>query len=364
MKSSKAHMFLSGLFCVFSSNLLAQTSEFETLLAQSTAPSSNWVAPANGPELATGVNVVYLAGNLRNSGILGVAEGAKEGAEIAGWGFTTIDARGDEQLLRDQFVELIQAPPNGLILGGFDALQYSVELDLLAQRGTKIVGWHASSRPGAIPGTSVAFNVTTDPTEVARVATIYAIEETDREGGFIVFTDSRFAIALEKSDTIAELVEQCETCSLLEVVDLSLDSSADKMRTRIGELIATYGTEWTASVGINDLYFDHAFLEFALSDPEFSNSLVNVSAGDGSASAYQRIQHAHFQSATVPEPLNFQGWQLIDELNRLLNNLPVSGFVAPTKLVTTENILDDGGADFRFDPSNNYRQTYAQSWQP
>ena len=44
--------------------------------------------------------------------------------------------------------------------------------------------------------------------------------------------------------------------------------------------------------------------------------LFNISAGDGSTSAYQRIDSNQYQYATIPEPLNLQGWQLIDELNR------------------------------------------------
>ena len=38
--------------------------------------------------------------------------------------------------------------------------------------------------------------------------------------------------------------------------------------------------------------------------------------GDGSESAYQRIRSGQYQAVTVAEPLNLQGWQLIDEMNR------------------------------------------------
>jgi ribose transport system substrate-binding protein len=39
----------------------------------------------------------------------------------------------------------------------------------------------------------------------------------------------------------------------------------------------------------------------------------NISAGDGSESAYQRIRDKDYQAATVPEPLNMQGWQPCNE---------------------------------------------------
>jgi len=54
----------------------------------------------------------------------------------------------------------------------------------------------------------------------------------------------------------------------------------------------------------------------------------NISAGDGSESAYQRIRDKDYQSATVPEPLNMQGWQLADELNRAFAHEKWSGLRA------------------------------------
>lgn len=74
------------------------------------------------------------------------------------------------------------------------------------------------------------------------------------------------------------------------------------------------------------------------------------------------IDSGLFQSATVPEPLNFQGWQLAYELNRKMQDLNTQLFVAPTKLVTKVNSKEDGGADWRFDPSNGYRVLFSDSW--
>ena len=46
-----------------------------------------------------------------------------------------------------------------------------------------------------------------------------------------------------------------------------------------------------------------------------------------------RIRAGTYQTGTVAEPLNMQGWQVVDELNRLMAGQPVSGFVAPVHLV-------------------------------
>ena len=87
-----------------------------------------------------------------------------------------------------------------------------------------------------------------------------------------------------------------------------------------------------------------------------------ISAGDGSESAFQRIRAKQYQAGTVPEPLNMQGWQLVDELNRAFNKADWSGYVSGIHLVTPDNIAFDGGPKNVFDPDNGYRDQYKKIW--
>ena len=124
------------------------------------------------------------------------------------------------------------------------------------------------------------------------------------------------------------------------------------------ELLQRYGQRWTHALAINDIYFDYA-------TPELTRNARDIhlySAGDGSQAAFLRIQAGTFQYGTVAEPLNLQGWQLMDELNRLLNGQSVSGYITPVHLVTPDNIAFDGGTHMMFDPDNGYREIYRQIW--
>ena len=69
-----------------------------------------------------------------------------------------------------------------------------------------------------------------------------------------------------------------------------------------------------------------------------------------------------FQAVTVAEPLNLQGWQLVDELNRAMQGEAWSGYVSPLHVVTAENIAYDGGPKNIFDPENGYRDEYRKIW--
>ncbi len=88
----------------------------------------------------------------------------------------------------------------------------------------------------------------------------------------------------------------------------------------------------------------------------------NISAGDGSVTAYQRIRTNNHQFATVPEPLNLHGWQLVDELNRAFAKEKPSGYITPAHLVIKDNVAFDGGEKNLYDPQNGYKDAYKRIW--
>lgn len=167
---------------------------------------------------------------------------------------------------------------------------------------------------------------------------------------------------MAKADAMGAIIRACEGCSVLEVRDVALSDSDAKMPEITRELLQRYGHRWTHALAINDIVFDYAIPALTKAGMP-SNGLSLLSAGDGSAPAFLRIQAKTFQTGTVAEPLNQQGWQVLDELNRLFAHQPVSGFVAPVHLVTADNIAFDGGPRLQYDPDNGYRETYRRIWQ-
>jgi ribose transport system substrate-binding protein len=64
----------------------------------------------------------------------------------------------------------------------------------------------------------------------------------------------------------------------------------------------------------------------------------------------------------VAEPLLQQGWQVVDEVNRLLSGQPPSRYFGRPRLFTASNLQVDGGPRLRFDPDNGYRDAYRRIW--
>ncbi len=335
--------------------------DIRKLVAAASRPSPPWDGPKTGPSAKKGRLIAVVCEDLRNGGILGVAQGIHEAAKVMAWQVKVFDASGTVAGRDKAAAAALAAKPEGLILVGADANVMQPQLVAFAKQHIPIVGWHVGSKAGALADGPVAINVSTDPLAVADLTAMAAVVDGNGKAGVVIFTDANFAIAVTKANAMAEVIRTAPGCTLLEMRDVPISQSAERMPAVIRELLGRYGKRWTHALAINDIYFDYAVPELIMAG-RAGDAIRFLSAGDGSSAAFMRIQTTTFQVGTVAEPLNLHGWQLVDELNRLLENQPVSGYVVPVHLVTPENIQYDGGLRFLYDPANGYRDVYRRIW--
>jgi len=324
-------------------------------------PASHWSGPKSGPSAVAGASIAIISEDLRNGGVLGVAKGIKEAANAIGWNTRVYDARGTAEGRSRAVAAALALQPDGAILVGVDAGEMKQDLLPFAARRIPLVGWHVGPVAGAMTNSPVAMNVSTNPLDVARITAMAAVIQSGARAGVVVFTDGNFQIARAKTQAMLDVIRACRDCRLLAVRDVAISKSAEQMPAVTDELLAQYGKSWNYALAINDIYFDYAAPALTRAG-NMGRGLSMLSAGDGSAAAFLRIQAGTFQTGTVAEPLNFQGWQLVDELNRLLAHQPVTGYVSPVHLVTAANIAFDGGLQGQFDPGNGYRNLYRGIW--
>ncbi|MCP4397317.1 MAG: substrate-binding domain-containing protein [bacterium] len=359
-------MFILLITGPYSSRVYSADDSFWAVAAKKVQTASqkslSWDGPTAGPQAQSGKTIIYFADDLRNGGILAVGEGIREAAGVIGWQIRVVDAQGSEDGRRLAFNRALQLKPDGFILGGADALANVGYLNILHHEGIPIVGWHVGPAPGPVAGTPVLTNVTTENQHVAEIAAYFAAIETGGPVSAVIFTDSRYEIAMSKARAMEHVLERCPVCNVLAFEDVSLAKADQLMPDIVRRLLAAHGNRWTHALGINDLYFDYAAPVLATENIPPTGSISNISAGDGSVSAFQRIRIGSYQNATVAEPLHLQGWQLVDELNRVFAGEPVSAYINPVHLVTRDNIEYDGGLKNRYDPDNGYREAYRAIW--
>ena len=334
----------------------------KTFIAQVTNPNIPWTGPTTGPKAVPGMTVVYVSTDQRNGGPRGAAEAAAEAAKVIGWKFRILDGQGTVSGQNSALSQAIALKPNGIILGGVDAVQSAPLIEQAEKAGIKVVGWHAGPKAGAMTNPDVFWNVSTDPAEVAKAAALYAVATSDGKAGVVIFTDSEYALAIAKSNAMAGWIRKCAGCRILTTVDTPLGQTQNRMPQLTTSLLERFGKRWTYSLGINDLYYDFMGPSLQAAGIPGDGHPWNISGGDGSSSAFQRIRTQQYQVATVAEPLHLQGWQLIDELNRAFAGAPPSGFVDPVHLFIHANIGADGGPQNVFDPANGYQAEYRKIW--
>lgn len=340
---------------------LPSMADMEKWVAAASKVNPAWDGPRTGPAGLKRKKIAMICEDLRNGGILGVAQGVKEAAGVMQWAVNVFDAGGTPEG-RDRVAALARAADcDGLILIGADGDVMQPRLKPLANQGVPMVGWHVGAKAGPLDGHYIAMNISTDPLDVARITASAAVIASGGQAGVVIFTDSNFKIAMAKANAMADVVRECDGCTLLEIRDVAISKSAQQMPEVTRALLARYGERWTHALAINDVYFDYAVPEL-IKHGEEDRDIRFLSAGDGSPSAFMRIQAGAFQIGTVAEPLNLHGWQLVDELNRLMAQEAVSGYIVPVHLVTPENVVYDGGMNLQYDPDNGYRDIYRRIW--
>lgn len=322
---------------------------------------TTWDGPKSAPKPQPGKTIVVLAGDLKNGGILGVSNGVQEAAKAIAWQVKVLDGAGSIGGRTAAFGQAMALKPDAIIIDGFDAVEQAPALEQAKAAKIPLVAWHAGPTIGPDEKNGLFANISTDAMEVSKAAADWAYVDAKGKPGVIIFTDSTYAIAIAKADKMKEEIERLGG-KVLAYVDTPIAETSQRMPQLTTSLLQKYGDSWTHSLAINDLYFDFMGPSLASAGKAGTDAPINVAAGDGSESAYQRIRAGQYQKVTVAEPLNLQGWQLVDELNRALNGEKWSGYMSPLHVVTADNVEFDGGPKNSFDPDNGYRDAYKKIW--
>lgn len=316
--------------------------------------------PSSGPSASGEKTIVVLAADLKNGGILGVTNGIEEAANVVGWTVRVLDGAGSVQGRTSAFGQAIALKPDGLIVNGFDAVEQQAALGQVASANIPVVSWHSGPKIGCDAPGGIFANVSTDAMTVSEEAAKWAINDASGAPGVVIFTDSTYQIAIDKADKIKETIEAMGG-EVLEYVDTPIADTSSRMAPLTTSLLQKYGAKWTHALAINDVYFDFMGPALAAAGIKGDGSPKAVAAGDGSESAFQRIKTGQYQSITVAEPLNLQGWQLVDELNRAMQGAECSGYITAPAVVNMEGANAMGDSPV-FDPDNGYREAYSAIW--
>jgi ribose transport system substrate-binding protein len=330
----------------------------QAVVARAVGAAGDYRGPLRGPPAQRPGLIVFVAADLTDGGIAGVAQGVQQAARAIGWPLRILDGQGTADGQTAALGLALTLRPAGIILGGVDAAGQAAALRQAKARGIAVVGWHAAVRPGPDPGAGLFTNVTTDPAQVAVLAASYVIATSGGTAGVVIFTDPEYAIETYKAGVMAATLKACRRCSVLQVVETPIAGAQINAPGAVTALLETYQKRFTYLLAVNGAYITAAQVALFGAGVPGDQPPFSVAAGDGDASEFERIRAGNYQQATVAEPLYLQGWQLIDEINRARAGQPPSGYLAPPRLITAADV-PSGPV---FDPPSGYRQNYLRIW--
>lgn len=322
------------------------------------AKGGAWEGPLQGPARQENKQIIYLADTYNNGGVSAVFRGLQQATQCLGWKLKYFDSNGDYATLANQFRQAIMSYPDAIVLGGVNVSTVEPLVMTAKSSGIQVAGWHAEESVGGT--TTLLTNITTDPYLVATMAAQFVIESSSGYIGIVIINDARFDIANAKVSKMKDVFRDCLRCDVLSVENIPINESGTRIPQLVPLLEQQFGRRWTHTLAINDIYFDHINYPLRIIN---RLDIRNISAGDGSAKAISRIKSKRSQQvATIAEPLNQQGWQLADELNRTFAHEPISEYISKPKLITSDSVLQKDTADGEAESIVLYKQYYREIW--
>ena len=351
------HLFNLSAFS--QENAMQMMAKANAKVAKATAHNTHWDGPVDGPKIVPKKRVIFIAGDLSNSATYGAFEGAREAAMAVGWEVLSINCSGACYQGEPIIYQAFKMNANAIILAGIEASTQSAGLAKAQAAKIPVIGWRAASKSTLVEG--LFANLGSHPRDIAQLAALFTATEANSKMGIVILSDNSTAYLSVKSAELIDSIKQCESCHLLEVVDIPIMEAHKKLDAVIDNLHKRYGDKWTHIVTVSDLYFD-VIEKLPAAQILVTNKIKGIAAGDGSVSAYQRIRSNRLQIGTVAEAAHLEGWQLIDELNRAFNGAIYTGYLPALHVTVEQNISFDGGSQNHFEPENDYKNYYKRIW--
>lgn len=322
--------------------------------------TTKWDGPSSSPKPKKGILVVDVSQTEANTGNNGAANGLAEAAQLLGWHYKEINGGGSLSGMVSALNQAIALDPQAIALESVPTTGTKPELQKAASQGIALVGWHVATNPGKIKGTPLFWNVSTAPFTIAKIAAEYAIVRSCGKAHAVELTTMTYTIDQRKNDGFDAAFKQSSTSSI-RIDNYSFGTRATLTGPAVSAVVAkTRTVNWFLT--INDSYYTYAIPALESSGLKSDGTVHLDSAGDGSPAAFERIRQGDYQTITVPEPLNEQGWIMATEIVRAIAHRNPFNFVTKPHLTVKSNVNEDGGATNVYTPPNTYKKHYEKLW--
>jgi ribose transport system substrate-binding protein len=311
--------------------------------------------PETGPAIVPGKTVVIIPCAMGAEGCARMARGAEEAAALIGWKSLLIDGAGDPSQMANAIRRAVSIKADAIALAAIDARTVLGALKEAKAAGLSIVstsGYNYGDVFQAVDPTPESF--VDDGYRAAATAYLTA-------GGklhALEMTDNEFASVRSRMEGVNKFLSDCAAaggdCRML----ASDNYLVADLTTRVPQ----------QAVALARRYPDYDFL-FAAYDAGLNFMIQGLHAAgldtkgagasfDANVANLDNIRKGGYERVSVGQPMEWFGYGLIDQLNRIFANAPLVDEGFTSKVLVKDNLPASGPWTGDVD----FRSAYKKAW--
>jgi ribose transport system substrate-binding protein len=311
--------------------------------------------PTGGPKAATGKTIFVVSCSFQAEGCARPSKAAAEAAKAIGWNVTLIDTQGDPTKAANSIRQAISQKAQGIVVNAFDGPTLAAPLAAAKKAGIRTVGMVAADPQGIY---DIVMPKTLEPDG-------YLIGEQayKQSGGnlkLLMFTGDEFGVVRQRVAGTERFVKDCKAAGgKCEIVGKQ-DVIAANLGTQVPGQAATFARSHP-DFTIAYTPYDGAgsFLIQGLQQSGVPLNKSSMVGFDANAPNLDIIRKDGYEKATLGFPLEWMGYQAIDNLNRMFAGQKPVELNTLHKLLTKDNVPPKGAWEGDFP---GFRDAFKKAW--
>ncbi|HEY0813721.1 MAG TPA: substrate-binding domain-containing protein [Pseudonocardia sp.] len=332
----------------------------KTQLAQYVRSATTWNGPTSGPPIATGKSIIYVAYDQGNPQSVQASDAVKAIGQSVGWTVTVLDGQGTTSGQQGALTQAIAAHPDGIVLGSYPD-SFRPYFKQAHDAGIAVIGLGTAAEPGMYPEYGIDANVFQNQAQASGAAGDWVVVHSNGKARVILTSDNTYSIVIAKTNAQRSAIQKCATCQIVVDTQMPFADAANRTTSLTTGWVNQFGTEPPLYI-LQPAYYFVPFEAQALRTLGIKPGQVVLTGSNGTAQEYEDIRRGDYLQMTIPLAIQQQGYEVIDNLNRVFHHVQPAGLESAVWVVDASNVNQLGGDKNQFEPSNDYARHYRELW--
>ena len=332
----------------------------KTQLAQYVQSATTWNGPTSGPPMVTGKSIIYVAYDQGNPQSVQASDAVKSIGQSVGWTVSVLDGQGTTAGQQGALTQAIAAHPDGIVLGSYPD-SFRPYFKQAHDMGIAMIGLGTAAEPGVYPEYGLDANVFQNQAQASGAAGEWVVVHSNGKARVILTSDNTYSIVIAKTNAQRSAIQKCTTCQIVSDTQMPFADAANRTTQLTTGWVNEFGTEPPLYI-LQPAYYFVPFEAQALRTLGVKPGEVVLTGSNGTAQEYEEIRQGGYLKMTIPLAIQQQGYQVIDNFNRVFNHVAPAGLESAVWVVDASNVDQLGGDKNQFEPSNDYARHYRELW--